>query len=275
VVAGKRQRQRANTQEEGYHKLDSMRHRAGVGLPPESADQLRVFATWWLDAEEADAHNGDKSTNTVDNARWAVQKWIIPELGTRRLRELKTADVEGMLATMTKGGLARSTLVRVKSFLGQILDEAVRREEVTRNLARAARIPATKPTTPRRSLTPQQAETLLEAIKGDRLEALWLTGLMMGLRPGELTGLRWDDLDSGILYIEGSMKQRRTGPPGTGRSLALGDTKTLKSRRPLRVPPPVLAALKAHRVNQKKERVLAGPEWQEQGLMFTTAIGTP
>ena len=57
---------------------------------------------------------------------------------------------------------------------------------------------------------------------------------MLELRPGELTGLRWDDFDDGILYIEGSMKQERTEPGGK-RVLHRGETKTAKSRRNVRV----------------------------------------
>ncbi len=34
-------------------------------------------------------------------------------------------------------------------------------------------------------------------------------------------------------------------------------------------------ALRAHRVRQKKERLLAGGDWQENGFVFTTRIGTP
>ncbi len=176
---------------------------------------------------------------------------------------------------MASQGMARSSLVRVRFILGQVLAVAERHGKVAGNVARLAEMPATKPPAARRSLTGEQAAALLDAIKGDRLEALYVTGLMLGLRPGELTGLRWEDLDKGTLYIEGSLKQHRNGPPGTGRSLVLGDTKTPKSRRPLRVPPPVATALKAHRVLQKKERMLAGPEWVEQDLIFTTEIGTP
>ena len=67
----------------------------------------------------------------------------------------------------------------------------------------------------------------------------------------------------------------RTGPPGSARTLRLGDTKTARSRRSLRVPPPVAEALKQHRRRQKQERLIAGPEWVELGLIFTTERGTP
>jgi integrase len=233
-----------------------------------------VYLDWWLSTLEARAQSGQRSTNTVDSARWAVEKWIKPALGTRRLRDLEPDDVEALLATMAAAGKSRSSLVRVRSYLGQALSVAERRGKVARNVARLAEMPATRPPAERRSLTPDQADKLLTAARGDRLEALWITQLMLGLRPGEVTGLRWDDLDRDTLWVSGSMKLARQAPGGK-RTLALGDTKTARSRRPLRVPPPVLAALRAHKTRQKREQVRIGPEWSDRGLIFTTPLGTP
>ena len=150
-----------------------MRNRTGFGLPAPSADRLHVFATWWLGTLEAEAQDGDRSANTVDNARWAVEKWIVPPWGNKRPRELQHEDVESsMLAAIAAEGRAKSWLVRVRSILGQILDTAERRGKVARNVARNSKMRAIKrATVTRRSLTPEQAEALLQAIKGDRLEA--------------------------------------------------------------------------------------------------------
>jgi integrase len=44
-----------------------------------------------------------------------------------------------------------------------------------------------------------------------RLEGLFVVGLMLGLRPEELTGLRWTDVDlaAGRLVVDGSLKNER------------------------------------------------------------------
>ncbi len=43
----------------------------------------------------------------------------------------------------------------------------------------------------------------------------------------------------------------------------------------MKVPAPLVAALRAHRDRQGFERAAAGSEWQACGLVFTTRIGTP
>jgi integrase len=44
-------------------------------------------------------------------------------------------------------------------------------------------------------LTPEQARTLLEAARGERLENLYGLAITTGLRQGEIFGLRWQDVD--------------------------------------------------------------------------------
>jgi hypothetical protein len=56
---------------------------------------------------------------------------------------------------------------------------------------------------------------------------------------------------------------------------AKGDTKTRRSRRLLKLPKQVTAALKAHHRRQAAERLQAGEAWQDHDLMFCRADGTP
>jgi len=240
------------------------------GLPAGGTDRLGPFLKWWLGTLEAKATAETKSVNTVDNATWAVERWIKPALGGKRLRELEPEHVEQLLATMVAAGKSRRTVARVKSYLGQALAAAERRGKVRRNVARIAEMPATKAPAERRFLSPDEARKVLKAAGGDRLEALFVTALMLGLRPGELTGLRWVDVDlaTGTLAVTGSLKTERG-------KLRLGDTKTSRSRRRLDLPAPVLGALRRHRKHQLKEHRAAGASWVDSGLVFTTSIGTP
>ena len=114
---------------------------------------------------------------------------------------------------------------------------------------------------------------MLAEAAGDRLEAAYLIALALGLRRGEVLGLRWSDLnleaDDPTLTVRQQLLRMRAG-------LGLSDVKTARSRRTLHVPAPVVDALRAHRARQSSERLLAGPEWKgDKDLVFTTPFGTP
>jgi integrase len=82
------------------------------------------------------------------------------------------------------------------------LGQALKWDLVPRNVATLAnppsvRRPEIKP------WTPDQARDFLQAVRGDRLEALYSVALALGLRRGEALGLQWEDvdLDKGTLTV--------------------------------------------------------------------------
>src|SRR5205814_8798497 len=94
---------------------------------------------------------------------------------------------------------------------------------------------------PIKPFTPDEARRLLEAIKGDRLEALYSVALTMGLRQGEALGLTWLDIDLKMGYMRISKQlQRIHGSP------QLVEPKTERSRRTLAMPPMIANALTEH-----------------------------
>ncbi len=114
-----------------------------------------------------------------------------------------------------------------------------------------------------RSLSHDEARRLLKTAKGERLEAAVITGLMLGLRPGELLGLSWSDVDlkGGRLTVQRSLKRE-------GGVLRLGDPKTPNSSRVIDMPPSLVKALRAHRSRQSAERLSAGEFWTDHDLVF-------
>ena len=91
-----------------------------------------------------------------------------------------------------------------------------------------------------------------------------------GLRKGELLGLRWVDVD----LDSAELQVRQTAQRVAG-ELQFTAPKTRHSRRSLPLPPLAVDALREHRARQAAERLCAGPAWQDSGLVFTTAHGTP
>ena len=249
-------------------KLDETLRKLKEGVPPGSAretvaDALRAWLERGLDRKKI------KSQNTVDGLTWAIERHLIPAIGGHRLRALECEHVEDMLAAMADAGMSTSSLIRVHTTLTRALKWAQRRGKVYRNVSDLVETPAGA-WRPSLALTVEQVQTVLDTAKGDRLEALWILGFTLGMRPGELTGLRWDNInfDTGVITIWESLKHRNG-------AVWQGDTKTPQSHRKIHALPITLTALKTHHALQAAEKLAAGKWWTETGYVFTTTAGTP
>ncbi|HUZ55694.1 MAG TPA: site-specific integrase, partial [Streptosporangiaceae bacterium] len=210
-----------------------------------------------------------KSQNTIDNLTWAIDKQIIPAIGRRRLRDLDCENVEDMLADMAATGMSTSSLIRIHTTLTRALKWAQSRGKILRNVSDLVETPLGTQR-PSIEFTVAQVGRILLTAKGSRLEALWILGFVLGMRPGELTGLRWDnvDLDTGVISILESLKSHAG-------KLSQGSTKTKQSRRKLKALPIAITALKAHQERQQADRLAAGAWWTDTGYVFTSEVGTP
>jgi len=157
----------------------------------------------------------------------------------------------------------------IHAVLRNALESAVREEIITRNVAKLVRVPA-----PRykinRGLTAQQAKATLTAAEGHRLHALYVLALFLGLRRGELLGLRWQDVDLDTAKLEVVQTLQRVGG-----SLRFVPPKTDDSARTVPLPPVCVDALREHRKRQFAERSEIWPDWEDHGLVFPSRRGTP
>ena len=183
-VTGKRRRLvvRGKTKTEALGKLRTARERAEAGVPSrEGSVNLAKWLDHWLNTV-IDGRVG--SDNTRVNYAQAVHVHIVPALGKTRLDKLTAEDIDRFLAAKAEAGLSRTYVARIRTLLADALRHAERRGFVNRNAAALSVMPRTKPSTPRRSLSPSEARGFLKAAEGERLEALISLGMTLGLRPG-------------------------------------------------------------------------------------------
>jgi integrase len=83
-----------------------------------------------------------------------------------------------------------------------------------------------------------------------------------------LLGLRRGELEAGTLTVRQNLVR-------AGGQLRIQAPKTRRSRRMLPLPRQVQAALRRQRASQAAERLAAGSSWADNGLVFTTSLGTP
>lgn len=224
----------------------------------------------WLDYWLANVIEPDREPTTFDGYRKTVDNHIKPHLGHIPLRELETEHIEKWLKMMRERkppvGLRtrQQALARLRTALGEAL---ARRQQagVRFNAAAVARMPRG----PKRSVPPpsvEDARALLDAARGERLEAMVVVALGLGLRRGEILGLRWEDID-----WEGRVVTiRRRISRVTGKSLLVrsGTKMNPDSAQTIVLPNLVADALKAHRGRQALERL-------PTGYVFTNTTGGP
>jgi integrase len=270
---GKRIRRKVtgSTANEARDALRKLRDEIEAGVRARNGNlTVEAFLLGWLERE---VPKFAKSVNTRDNYAWAVRHHLVPGLGSHRLAKLTADHVDDLLEARAARGMAKNSLRRIRAVLVTALDHADRRELVRRNVARLTTTPDGR-FSERRSLSAAEALVLLGSMRGDRLETLVIVGVTMGLRPGELTGLSWRDvdLDAGVLHLRRALKRENNRP-------VMGELKTKRSRRSLGLPPFVVAALRRRQEFLAWERAAAGPDWsagwEAEQLVFTTTAGTP
>jgi integrase len=197
-----------------------------------------------------------------------VRLYLKPKLGHVRLAKLSPQHLQAMMKELTQEVSAHAA-GHARTILRIALGQALKWGLVARNVATLVNPPRhQRPEI--QPLSPEEARTFLQSIQGDRLEVLYSVALALGLRQGEALGLRWGDIDLQARTLRVNAALQRFD-----KRLQLVEPKTERSRRTLPLPETICAALRAHRVRQLEEKMLAGEHWQETGLAFTTSIGTP
>lgn len=201
---------------------------------------------------------------TRENYEQICRLHIVPQLGARKLRDLRADEVDRWLAALAPTLLTRS-LRLAQGCLNRAVTRAMARDMVKRNVVALAEPPQGRPGRRSKSLTLTQAAALLDAAEGARLGAYIVVSLLTGARTEELRPLRWEhvhlDQHPGLAYIE-VWRSVRAG----------GDTKTKRSRRTLALPTRCVRVLVQHRETQNTERLSA--TWSEHDLVFASRVGT-
>lgn len=267
-IDGKRVRRTVygRTRAEVLDKLRQLRRsqEAGVDLaaPP------RTLGRWlseWL--TEVKATDGTRPS-TLDRYRQVVDVHLVPGLGALRIDKVSARDVHRFLVGLRETRSA-GTVAKVHAVLRAALSDAVRFDLVARNVAKSVKVPATA-AAERRVPTPEQITALFTAAQGDRYAEVLVLAVSLGLRRGELLGLRWSDVD-----LDNRFLVVRTTIQRSGGELRVTEPKTRRSARRIQLPIVAVRALERQRIRQARERLAAGPAWHDDGWVFASTIGTP
>jgi integrase len=295
--------------EKVHHEWIELQAKAKKMPIPTTTPTVAEYLAYWL--EEVIRPNREPSTYTTYEVMSRLH--IIPGIGTKKIDPKKLIvrvtqawlnQLAGTCQCCAQGKDAsrakprccaigaccedypgRRTIEAARGTLRAALNNAMREELISRNVAELVTLPKTRKKLRRRnSWTVDEARKFLESSRreGDPLYPLWVFIIVLGMRKGEGLGQVWPendeewpaDEDSAEITLEWQL-QHVGGHPLTHKNIL----KTDGSTDTLPLPPIAVTALKIAKRDQDRAR---HPSWPQQcicgephTLIFTTRNGRP
>ncbi len=173
------------TRQEVAKKLNVAVKALQDGLPVVAERQtVKDFLASWLESVRPSLR--DQTYATYETV---LRVHAVPYLGHHRLARLTPQHLQDLYSQRLKAGLGVQSVRKLHAILHHALKQALRLGLVARNVANLATPPRDQHKE-MKTLDVGQARQLLDAVRGDRFEALYVLALTAGLRQGELLALR-------------------------------------------------------------------------------------
>ncbi|MDA8271506.1 MAG: tyrosine-type recombinase/integrase [Actinomycetota bacterium] len=269
-------RKTKNPPETAIRALEELRMLKSGGSLANKISTVGELMTAWLASLRIkdEDHAEGLATATFGQYEKLSRLHIVPHLGQIKLNDLKKFQVDNWLknleaTTYERGGktlgYSANTIRLCRMAFGIALKWGIAEGVVARNAARESRKPGGRIRAKKYAMTEDEVKRLIDATKDDSLGPLWALMVTTGLRKGEALGLRWQDYDGEAITVTSQLKF------DSGR-ITRGELKTDKSKRRLRLPKFLIAALDNHKLVQIETASRDGREPPE--LIFTTRNGS-
>lgn len=224
----------------------------------------------WLDYWYKDIILPQIEETTAYGYRGMIENYLKPQLGEIRLQKLTARDIQQYYTwLMGEKELSPNTVIKHHNLLTNTLNAAERQEYITKNPMRAVS-PPKKRQREAKFYTPEQLGILLDKAVGTRLELPVFICAYLGLRRGELCGLRWGDVDleHQTITIENTRTQ-------AGKKEIEKGTKTASSTRTLYLPDTLCDMLKAAKEHQQACRAEYKNAYDDNDYVVVMEDGRP
>ena len=210
------------------------------------------LAARWLESDPS------KRSNTKVRDEMAIRLHIVPAMGTCELGQVTPRQVQGLINTWALQR-APGSVRRDYAVLRAMFGYAVESDWLVRSPCRRIKLPAVElPTRPQ--LSPDEVADLADAVGIREAPIIWI-GALLGLRWGEVAGLRVGDVDLLRGTVRVAEQRPAHGPPGPPKSRA--------GLRALTLPSGLVDLLAAHYAAKGLSAV------KHDSLVFTSHDGSP
>lgn len=230
-------------------------NRLGLGLTFDQfgPKNLRELAAHYRKTELTEDDNPDGlAFSTKDCNRNYLRNWIEPRWGDYPLCDVKAVEVEKWLRSLAQ--LAPGTKKKIRDVMHVLFEHAIRYEWIDRNPITSVRQGGKRQAVPE-LISVEDLSRLIFGVLGLRERVMVFLDFGTGLRRGELSGLKWEDVDfeRGQLHPKRSIVRQHIGP-----------TKTEASRKPIPLDDHLLGDLRKWRAQtpyaQDEDYIFASPK---------------
>src|SRR5579875_3127 len=266
-VEGKRKVYYGKTYKEAQEKLQQALYEKKQGILATGPQQtLEQFLSHWMEHVQKPT----VGLRTYVHERGWLYNHVIPVLGKVRMQQVTPEKLEMPYDLLQQEkNLKASSIRAIHATLHKVFDHAVRRNIIARN-------PCDLAITPRaekfaiQPLNEEQAKRLVEAVRGDLLlEGLITMTITLGLRRGEVLGLKWEDID----FVNKCLSIRRSAGRVGKHGLIEKEPKTKSGVRKITLPDFLIDALKRHQQRQQEQKAKKGAAWKDSGYVFCNTVG--
>lgn len=215
--------------------------------------------------------------NTKCHYDLVYNKHISPVLGNMSISQITQLQIKGLIKKMDKDGYGYEMQNKVRIILQDMFNKAMVDNFVLKNPCRGIRILKDK-NSDKKALTKEEQSDFFECCKGTFYDNLFVVAINTGLRPGEICGLKWSDidLDKMEISIERTLIYQKLDGDEQ-KTFHFDPPKTRSSRRKVPINRQCEIALKKQYIqsNIVKNRLYAKPINGFSDLLFTTKYATP
>jgi len=199
---GKRKQERvtSKSQSTARAKLEKLIQEVKAHDAPLGNQTVAEWGVLWLEMVKAKKPQTYRTYNSI------LKTWVLPQIGRRKVKEVRPSDLAKVYANIKAAGRASSTALKAHNVMSAMFEQA-RLERITdRNVAADIRPPKAAKTT-RDSLSPAETFNVLEVAKQIPDGSKWVVSLYAGIRQGERLGATLDsvDLDRGTFTVRWNM----------------------------------------------------------------------
>lgn len=237
---GKRKNIRSNDKKDFERKCAEVRRMLDGGVNVgDDTTMVELFQTWFDTLKKPYLR-----PSSLEAEKFIINKYLLPEwFAVKKVSDIKPAHISALM--MELNYLARSTQAKCLVILRSVFRFAVENDMILKTPVLSTHKPHGEKSEKVKPLSIKQTKALMDATKGTRVYVPICLMVGLGLRRGEVCGLRWSDVDfnNGIVHVRNTIALTK------GNEYFQEYTKTEAGKRDIPLPNwliPILRDAKAH-----------------------------